>query len=67
VGWLWVEQALAAHRGLERGHEPNPDFYYGKLHAAQYFFDWVVAGTRSTHEALRRLDDSALVMKPEWF
>ncbi len=67
VGWLWVEQALAAHRGLERGVDPTPAFYDGKLHAAQFFFDWMVAGTRSTHDALRRFDDSALAMKVEWF
>ena len=67
VGWLWVEQALAARRGLENGTEVDKAFYYGKLHTAQYFFDWVVASTGPTHEALRRLDIGSYAMEPDWF
>ena len=65
VAWLWVEQALAAQRGLDA--TPGDPFYRGKLAAARYFLDWVLAATRPTHQLLRRLDDTALAMQPEWY
>ncbi len=65
VGWLWVEQALAAQRGLDAN--PGDPFYQGKLAAARYFLDWVLAGTQPTHQLLRRLDDTTLSMRPEWY
>ncbi|MFN0179809.1 MAG: acyl-CoA dehydrogenase [Gemmatimonadales bacterium] len=67
VGWLWVEQALAAFRGIEDADPARQPFYRGKLHAADYFFDWIVAGAAPLHGALRRLDDLSLTMKGEWF
>ena len=65
VGWLWVEQALAAQRGLEAS--PGDRFYLGKLAAARYFLDWVLAATQPTHQLLRRLDETPLSMQPEWY
>ncbi len=65
VGWLWVEQALAAQRGLEAS--PGDPFYLGKLAAARYFLDWVLAATQPTHQLLRRLDETPLSMQPEWY
>ena len=67
VGWLWVEQALAALRGLEGGGPAGEAFYLGKLQTADYFFDWIIAGAQPLHEALRRGDEASLRMRPEWF
>lgn len=65
VGWLWVEQALAAQRGLEAS--PGDPFYLGKLAVVRYFLDWVLAATQPTHQLLRRLDETPLSMQPEWY
>ena len=65
VGWLWLEQAIAAQRGLET--QANEPFYQGKLAAARYFLDWVLAPTQPIHQALRRLDSTSLTMEPGWY
>jgi butyryl-CoA dehydrogenase len=65
VGWLWLEQALAAQRGLDGAGEES--FYRGKLAAARYFLDWVLAPTQPTHQLLRRLDSTSLTTRAEWY
>ena len=68
VGWLWVEQALAAQRALDGGQAGDDEaFYRGKLQAARYFIAWILGPTRTTHDLLRRLDDTALSMNAAWF
>ena len=67
VGWLWVEQALAAHRGLLADPGVDQDFYRGKLHTAQYFFDWCLGAASPMHGLLRRFDPASLAMEPGWF
>ncbi len=65
VGWLWLEQALAAQRGLE--NQPDDPFYLGKLAAARYFIDWVLGPTLPIHNLLRRLDSPSLATRAEWY
>ena len=68
VAWLWLEQALAAQRALDGGEAGEDEsFYRGKLQTARYFTTWVLTPTRTTHDLLRRLDDTALAMSPKWF
>ena len=64
VAWLWLRQALAAHRALAA--EPS-DFYRGKLAAARYFFRWELPATAPKHALLRSLDTSCLEMQEAWF
>lgn len=66
VGWLWLEQALAAQRGLETGGE-SADFYRGKVMTARFFFDWILAAEAPTHQLLRRRDATPLEMDAAWF
>ena len=69
VAWLWLEQAIAAAKGLAAGADAGVDeaFYRGKIHTARFFFDWELAKVASQHALLRRLDDACLTMRNEWF
>jgi len=60
VGWLWLEQALAA-----QGREG--DFYDGKRAAAQYFFHYELPRTGPQLDLLDSLDRTTLDMADRWF
>jgi alkylation response protein AidB-like acyl-CoA dehydrogenase len=67
IAWIWLRQALAAQRGLNRGIAADADFYHGKLAACRWFYRWELPKTRQWHELLRSLDDTTLGMAPESF
>jgi hypothetical protein len=67
IAWIWLRQALAAQRGLNRGIAADADFYRGKLAACRWFYRWELPKTRQWHELLRSLDDTTLGMAPESF
>ncbi len=67
IAWIWLRQALAAQKGLQKGVAADADFYRGKLAACRWFFRWELPKTRQWHELLRSLDDTTLTMKPESF
>ena len=67
LAWIWLRQALAARRGLQRGVTSDADFYRGKLAACRWFYRWELPKTRQWHELLRSLDDTTLTMPVESF
>jgi butyryl-CoA dehydrogenase len=67
IAWIWLHQALAAQRGLDRGIAADAGFYRGKLAACRWFYRWELPKIRQWHELLRSLDDTTLSMKPEYF
>jgi alkylation response protein AidB-like acyl-CoA dehydrogenase len=60
AAWIWLDQALAA------GHHEG-SFYEGKRHACRWFFRCELPRTAPQFELLERLDDTALVMRDEWY
>ncbi len=67
VAWMWLRQALAAARGLERGEAVDEGFYRGKLAACRYFFRWELPKTGPQLALLDSLDATCLEMDPAWF
>jgi alkylation response protein AidB-like acyl-CoA dehydrogenase len=59
VGWLWLEQALAA-RGTDA-------FYEGKRAAATYFWRWELPKVTTWLDLLASLDRTVLDSDPAWF
>jgi butyryl-CoA dehydrogenase len=59
VGWLWLEQALAAG-----GSDP---FYEGKRAAATYFWRWELPKVTTWLDLLASLDRTVLDADPAWF
>jgi alkylation response protein AidB-like acyl-CoA dehydrogenase len=60
VGWLWLEQALAAEGS-------DGDLYTGKRQAARYFQRWELPKVGPQLDLLASLDTTALDMRPNWF
>jgi alkylation response protein AidB-like acyl-CoA dehydrogenase len=60
VGWIWLEQLLAAV-----GHDG--DFYAGKRQAARYFFAYELPRTAPQLDLLESLDRITLEMRDSWF
>jgi butyryl-CoA dehydrogenase len=60
VGWLWLEQALAAEGRAG-------DLYTGKRQAARYFQRWELPRVRPQLDLLASLDTTVLEMRPDWF
>ncbi len=68
VAWQWLRQALVATRALAGAKsEDDINFYRGKLHTCDWFFEWELPRTRPQHELLRSLNDSTLKMQDAWF
>jgi hypothetical protein len=63
LAWIWLEQALAAVRGIDR----DADFYQGKLQACRYFYTWELPKIGPQLDLLGRLDTTTLDMRPDWF
>ncbi len=59
VGWIWLEQALAA--------DGDDDFHRGKRHACQYFLRWEIPGVDARLDLLASLDTTTLAMQDAWF
>jgi alkylation response protein AidB-like acyl-CoA dehydrogenase len=63
VGWLWLEQAMAARSGAL----PDADFYAGKLQAFRYFFRFELPKVDAQLALLATLDTTTLDMQDHWF
>jgi hypothetical protein len=60
VGWLWLEQALAAEGATS-------DFHDGKRQAARYFWRWELPRVHHRFDLLESLDRTVLDTPPNWF
>ncbi|RJT89723.1 acyl-CoA dehydrogenase, partial [Arthrobacter frigidicola] len=67
IGWRWLEQAIHAELGLQKGRPADRDFYQGKLQAARYFLTWEVPGCHNELALLEARDNTCLTMQDEWF
>jgi butyryl-CoA dehydrogenase len=67
IAWIWLHQALAAQRGLQKDAAAEAAFYRGKLAACRWFYRWELPKTRQWHDLLRSLDDTTLTMPAESF
>ncbi|WP_027874318.1 acyl-CoA dehydrogenase [Spongiibacter marinus] len=68
VAWLWLKQGLVASAALaESEHSDEQNFYRGKLQAMRYFFSVELPHTKRWSALLEQGEDSAFVMRDEWF
>ncbi|HUN90986.1 MAG TPA: acyl-CoA dehydrogenase [Burkholderiaceae bacterium] len=68
IAWTWLRQAVAAARALPHAaHADDAAFYRGKLQAAQWFFRFELPRAEIQLDLVRRLDDTALRMRPDDF
>ncbi|MGE7959517.1 acyl-CoA dehydrogenase [Pseudomonas sp. NPDC089530] len=67
IGWRWLEQAIRAQEGLDKGNVADLDFYQGKLQAARYFLTWEVPACHHELALLEARDDTCLGMQDAWF
>ena len=69
VSWIWLEQAVAASRGLHRDdlHRDDENFYRGKLQAARYYFEWELPEIKHQARLLQECNRVCFDMKNEWF
>ncbi|WP_110950949.1 acyl-CoA dehydrogenase [Pseudomonas bohemica] len=67
IGWRWLEQAIRAEEGMNKGVRADHDFYRGKLQAARYFLTWEVPCCHHDLAILQARDDVCLSMQDSWF
>lgn len=65
VGWLWLRQAVVAETALSAG-SGEPDFYRGKLAAAQYWLMTEMPRVRYLCGLVRSGEGSYDALEPEW-
>ncbi|OUS25059.1 acyl-CoA dehydrogenase [Gammaproteobacteria bacterium 45_16_T64] len=68
VAWLWLQQTIAAEKGLSTEQSPQESaFYAGKIHTAKYFFNWELPTIYQDAKILTDQDDTCFSMQNEWF
>ncbi|AKA27036.1 acyl-CoA dehydrogenase [Pseudomonas chlororaphis] len=67
IGWRWLEQAIRAQEGLDKGNAADLGFYQGKLQAARYFLTWEIPACHHELALLEARDDTCLGMQDAWF
>lgn len=68
VAWIWLDQAVAATRCLQRtAQQSGAEFYFGKLHACRYWFRWELPRVMAGLDLLERMDRTTAEMLDEWF
>ena len=63
MGWIWLEQAIAAHTQQRGDHA----FYAGKRQACDWFFRWELPRVDAQLDLLDSLDKTTLTMQDDWF
>ena len=66
VGWMWLEQAVAAIKGREAG-TLGADFAAGKIHASRFFCRYELPDVDRQATLLNALDDTTLSMPDTGF
>lgn len=66
VGWMWLEQAMAASKGRDAG-TLNADFAAGKVHASRFFCRYELPHVDRQATLLNALDDTTLTMPDAGF
>lgn len=68
VAWLWLEQAIVAHRALSSAeNEASRSFYEGKIVACRYFHRYELPKALCQLALVESLDDTCLNMRSEAF
>ncbi len=67
LGWIWLRQALVAHRALPAAQGADAAFYRGKLQACQYFYRYEMPRVAERAALLAQVDDTCLAMADSWF
>ncbi|MBO9355631.1 acyl-CoA dehydrogenase [Bordetella petrii] len=68
VGWIWLEQALAATQKLALATDQDSrHFYRGKLQACTYFQCWELPKVAAWLRVLDPVDRTCLDMENAWF
>ncbi|WP_374317190.1 acyl-CoA dehydrogenase [Aquabacterium sp.] len=68
LAWIWLELALAAQAGLDRGDSVvAPDVLRGKLAACAYFFHYELPKIDAWLAVVRRRDMTCAQVQKDWF
>ena len=68
IAWTWLKLGAVAEAGLANTeHDPDRDFYKGKLQAMQYFYRFELPEIYAWAALLSDLDDTCYTMQKEWF
>jgi len=67
VAWLWLWQAITAHKGLENSIDADKAFYSGKLKACEYFYQYELPKVKSQFELVAQLDNTCRSTSVEEF
>lgn len=61
IAWMWLKQAIMSNRHLEQ-KPTDKDFYFGKLQACRFFFNYELPKIRVQADLLQKMDDTTLMM-----
>ncbi len=61
IAWMWLKQAVIANRHLEK-KTTERDFYFGKLQACRFFFNYELPKIKVQAALLQKMDDTTLMM-----
>ena len=67
IGWMWLQQAIAARAALPQAQGEDPIFYRGKLTTCRFFFRHMAPKARVSLDLVETLDNTSLTAPQEMF
>ena len=67
IAWMWLKQAVAATKGLEKENKADHDFYNGKLSACRFFYNYELPKALTNLQLVAKLDGTCLDMDDKQF
>lgn len=67
IAWMWLKQAVAAHKGLATGMAADNAFYAGKLAACQFFYRYELPKAICQFDLVSKVDDTCFNLTAEQF
>ncbi|GAA5442048.1 hypothetical protein Misp06_00209 [Microbulbifer sp. NBRC 101763] len=68
VAWIWLRQAIIAEKTLENNPSlEDENFYRGKIHTAQFYFEWELPNIKQSMALLKSGNSIPFDMQESWF
>ena len=67
IAWMWLKQAIAASKGIEKANKADNDFYTGKLSACGFFYNYELPKALTNLQLVAKLDSTCLDMDAKQF
>ena len=67
IAWQWLGMGIKAQQALPHATEADTNYYYGKLAAMEYFFEYELVKIEALAKRLQRSTFPTVAISEDWF